>query len=100
MTGPAYRRIATMAVAVALAATGCTSGSANERASAPAPPVTAGPATPSAAPTPAPSPSGPPAPLAQLPLGGRTIFPAYRVVAYYGTAGNPVLGVLGEGTPE
>jgi len=41
-----------------------------------------------------------PAAPAQLPLGGRVLFPAYRVVAYYGTAGNPVLGVLGESTPE
>ncbi len=35
-----------------------------------------------------------------LPLGGRSIFPEYRVVAYYGTAGNAALGVLGEDTPE
>jgi hypothetical protein len=48
-----------------------------------------------------PSPS-PPATAAgpQLPLGGRTIFPRYRVVAYYGTAGNAALGVLGESGPE
>ena len=37
---------------------------------------------------------------ATLPLGGRSIFPEYRVVAYYGTAGNAALGVLGEDTPE
>jgi hypothetical protein len=37
---------------------------------------------------------------AQLPLGGTTIFPRYRVVAYYGTAGNAALGVLGEGSPD
>jgi hypothetical protein len=37
---------------------------------------------------------------AQLPLGGTTIFPAYRVVAYYGTAGTGALGVLGEGSPD
>lgn len=33
-----------------------------------------------------------------LPLGGTRIFPAYQLVAYYGTAGTPALGVLGEGT--
>ncbi len=36
----------------------------------------------------------------ELPLGGRTIFPQHRVVAYYGTAGNAALGVLGEAGPE
>src|SRR5690349_7947276 len=36
-------------------------------------------------------PSGPSPAAAQLPQGGRTIFPAYRVVAYYGTAGNKAL---------
>jgi hypothetical protein len=35
-----------------------------------------------------------------LPLGGTKIFPTYRVVAYYGTAGNRALGVLGEGSPD
>lgn len=47
------------------------------------------------APAPAPSPSP-----AVLPGGGRTIFPTYRVVAYYGTAGVPALGVLGRGSPD
>ncbi len=41
-----------------------------------------------------------PARRAELPQGGTKIFPAYRVVAYYGTAGNAALGVLGEGSPE
>ncbi|WP_306214019.1 hypothetical protein [Actinoplanes sp. RD1] len=36
----------------------------------------------------------------QLPLGGTKIFPDYRVVAYYGTAGTGTLGVLGEGSPD
>jgi hypothetical protein len=40
------------------------------------------------------------APVKQLPLGGTKIFPAYRVVAYYGTAGNAALGVLGESSPD
>lgn len=34
----------------------------------------------------------------ELPLGGRTIFPRYQLVAYYGTAHSAALGVLGEGT--
>jgi len=46
---------------------------------------------------PAPSPTGPPA---ELPRGGRTIFPDFDVVMYYGTAGGGALGVLGETTPE
>src|SRR5680860_716572 len=37
---------------------------------------------------------------AELPLGGRTIFPEHLLVAYYGTAGSGALGVLGEGTPD
>jgi len=40
------------------------------------------------------------APRAQLPLGGRRIFPRYRLVAYYGTAGTGSLGVLGEAPPD
>jgi len=36
----------------------------------------------------------------QLPGGGTSIFPEHRVVAYYGSVASPVLGVLGEGTPD
>lgn len=39
-------------------------------------------------------------PLAQLPRGGRTIFPHFRVVAYYGAPQAASLGTLGIGTPE
>jgi hypothetical protein len=35
----------------------------------------------------------------QLPRGGRRIFPAYRVVAFYGAPGNERLGTLGIGSP-
>lgn len=56
-------------------------------------------ATPSSSPSPSASPP-PAAPLAQLPRGGRSIFPRYLVVAHYGTAGTGALGVLGEGSPE
>jgi hypothetical protein len=42
-----------------------------------------------------------PAPLhAQLPGGGRTIFPARRVVAFYGAPQSAALGQLGIGTPD
>ncbi len=36
----------------------------------------------------------------QLPLGGRTLLPTYRIVAHYGSVGGGALGVLGQGTPE
>lgn len=35
-----------------------------------------------------------------LPRGGRILFPDKRIVAYYGGAGTPDLGVLGDGPPE
>lgn len=41
-----------------------------------------------------------PAPPPELPLGGREIFPRYRVVAYYGSVGGGALGVLGEKPPD
>ena len=77
-----------LAALLAAALTGCTADKPAPVASAP----------PSAAVPP--SPSAAPRPVAQLPLGGTRIFPAYRVVAYYGTAGNSTLGVLGEGKPD
>jgi len=60
--------------------------------------ATAGPTT---AATSAPTrPPSPPAPLRQLPRGGRAIFPRHMVVMAYGTANAPVLGVLGEVPPQ
>jgi len=41
-----------------------------------------------------------PAPLAQLPRGGRVILPKFRVVAFYGAPQDPQLGTLGIGTPH
>jgi hypothetical protein len=77
------------------AAVGSSGAPATPTGSAAAPkPSAATPKPGAAAPTPAP---GKPA---QLPLGGTTIFPTYRVVAYYGTAGNAALGVLGEASPD
>ena len=37
---------------------------------------------------------------AELPIGGREIFPAHRVVAFYGAPGDPRLGVLGTGPAD
>lgn len=39
-------------------------------------------------------------PPAELPHGASRIFDGRMLVAYYGTAGTPVLGVLGEAAPE
>ncbi|CAN5741329.1 hypothetical protein BH23ACT8_BH23ACT8_15280 [soil metagenome] len=36
----------------------------------------------------------------RLPRGGTTLFPDFRMVAYYGSSASPRLGVLGEGTPD
>jgi len=41
-----------------------------------------------------------PPPLPELPGGGRVIFPDHRVVAFYGTPQSPILGVLGEASPD
>ncbi len=54
--------------------------------------------SPSTSPSPSPSPS--PAALAQLPRGGRTIFPRHTVVMAYGAASTPGLGMLGEVPPD
>jgi hypothetical protein len=51
-------------------------------------------------PAPGPSSAGPSTGPPELPLGGRTIFPGHRVVAFYGTAGTAGLGVLGESSPD
>jgi hypothetical protein len=40
-----------------------------------------------------------PEPLPELPRGGRTILPDYRVVAYYGAPQDEELGALGIGSP-
>jgi hypothetical protein len=48
----------------------------------------------------APSSSAASQPVASLPRGGQAIIGHYRVVAYYGAAGNRQLGVLGTGSPD
>jgi hypothetical protein len=44
--------------------------------------------------------SAPPPKPTELPRGGRQIFPAYRVVAYYGAPQARELGALGIGSPD
>ncbi len=93
------------AAGIAAVLAGCTGGTPDTASSAGAVPAVS--AVPSAAPSTVPStvPSATagaaaaPKP-AELPLGGTKLFPAYRVVAYYGTAGTATLGVLGEGSPD
>jgi hypothetical protein len=58
-----------------------------------------GAATPGPAPSTAAERAAKPRP-AQLPLGGRTIFPRFRVVAYYGAPQSHELGALGIGSPD
>jgi hypothetical protein len=54
----------------------------------------------SAGPRPSAAPSRQASVPAELPRGGRTVFPRYRLVAYYGTAGTAGLGVLGSAPPD
>jgi hypothetical protein len=80
-------------IGLVLAALGC----AGERpiAPAPAPPVA------EVKPQPPPAPPPPPPPVKrELPLGGREIFPAYRLVGFCGTPGAPALGKLANKLPE
>lgn len=63
-------------------------------------PAARGSASASAAATASPSPTASPEPLAQLPRGGRTLFPKHLLVAHFGSAGTRALGILGKGTPE
>ncbi len=104
-------RTLVLAVAILLGVTSCTSGkprsarTTTARTSLPSStaasstnPVLSKPTVSSPKPT-STTPSRPAA-LPQLPRGGRTLLPRYRVVAYYGAPGNAGLGVLGKGTPD
>jgi hypothetical protein len=87
--------------AALLAATlgGCVHSRAGAVAAAPPAPAT--PPAPAAPPAPAPAESAPPpaTPRAELPLGGREIFPTYRLVGFCGTPGAPALGRLSGNLP-
>lgn len=102
MTRTARSRAAASLVALAVL-TGCSGapveagsgtppGTAAARASAATPP---GETSAAAAPLPPAPPIGPPA---QLPRGGRTILPRYRLVGFAGNPGSPALGRLGIGS--
>jgi hypothetical protein len=82
-----------LTVLLLAAVAGCGDGGKTQQAAAPS-------AVPSVSVSPAASPASVPGVQQQLPQGGTKIFPAYRVVAYYGTAGTGTLGVLGEGSPD
>ncbi len=113
MPGRAAGRAAGVCVAVLLLA-GCRppggpAAAAPARAtSTPArtgsPPPSAGTTSPASAPashrTARPDPPARLAGLPTLPRGGRTLLPGWRLVAYYGAAGTPALGVLGSGPPD
>lgn len=79
---------------------GCGSGSSGPPAAARPAATAAGAGAGAAGGSPGVSPSPSPTPRPQLPLGGRTLLPTYRVVAYYGSEGGPGLGVLGAGSPD
>src|SRR4051795_13406826 len=85
------RRLAALAALAAAAALARAAGGAGRGQAPGAPP--APPAAVSAAK--APKPKRP----AELPLGGRSIFPHYRVVAFYGAPQSHELGALGIGSP-
>ncbi len=78
------------AAALAIAA-GCASPQGQD-----APPQSAASTTLSAMPSPSPSTTTAP-PRPELPRGGRTLFPHYRLVGYAGRAGSEALGRLGIG---
>ncbi|SHN35925.1 hypothetical protein [Cryptosporangium aurantiacum] len=79
-----------MALVLTLTPSGCSHAAENDGTGASSTPQAAAPASQEPVPKPRP----------ELPLGGRTIFPRYRVVAYYGSIGGGTLGVLGEEPPD
>lgn len=84
-------------LALSLSACGASGTAAVGRSSAsPSGTPTASASTSPAASTGSPSPDA----LPILPGGGRTILPGHRVVAYYGNAISPNLGVLGRTSPD
>ena len=99
-------RLVALVLTGLLPLSGCSSGSPVAPRAAASPPSPPGGSAVVATTTPSPPPSGSPSPgplpqrPSSLPLGGRSIFPRYRVVAFYGSVGGPALGVLGKGTPE
>jgi hypothetical protein len=87
-----------------LAAAGCVKGRPPEAPAARSAPPSAAGTTPQPAASPAQPaaerpPPPPPRPRQELPLGGREIFPAHRLVGFCGTPGAPALGKLSGNLP-
>jgi hypothetical protein len=92
-------RTHTLVVLAALAVVAaCASGDDGDDSSSPSPPGEPG--APTTAETSTTTTTTAPPPPPELPGGGRELFPARRVVAYYGNATTAVLGVLGETGPD
>lgn len=93
VVGRRCRCVIALAIGVLVAPVGCTGGATQAgpgvRATSPVDPS---PAATSAEPPVSPTPT--------LPRGGRTLLPSRRIVAYYGAAGSPGMGVLGTGSPD
>lgn len=109
----ARSRAAAVLLVLAVAGAGCSSGDFPPRAPRPsrsgpsghASPATTrnsavAPAAPHPPAVPVSSPADPPAAADQLPRGDQRLLPKWRVVAYYGGANGPALGVLGSGPPD
>jgi len=101
---PSWRRLGAVGLACCVALTACT-GSADSAppASTGAPSAATSSTGPTSSMTPTPSPSASSASASpspkriELPRGGTTVFPKYRLVGYSGYPGAPALGRLGVG---
>lgn len=95
------RVVSGLALACAALLAGCSAGhrtaATSDSRPAPVTTTTASPSPTTSSPSPSPSPTPTPA---QLPMGGRELFPDYRIVAYYGAPDTPALGVLGDAPPD
>ena len=88
--------VAVCAVAAATLAAGCEKPPASANSPSAATSLSAGPTAASASPTQS---NASKTPLGQFLASGKPLFPHNRVVAYYGAAGVPAMGVLGSTSP-
>ncbi len=97
---PARRRISTALLALTSLAlvAACSSGGSGRSPAAPAGGAAAAGTSSNGGPTTVATTA--PAPLPELPGGGRVLFPDHRVIAYYGSGEFPGLGVLGKKPPQ
>jgi len=87
-------RVGAAVVAALLAVTACSAGSTPDRPRAGVDDQTTTASSSTGPPTSSVTPTTTPPPPPQLPGGGRTIFPAYRLVGFSGGPGSPALGRL------